>query len=248
MQILDFQNKELEVIVPEDQLSLAIGRKGQNVRLAAKLIGWHVDIRSEEEMKREVESQMEALLSGASVPLTIVDTIDQVMSDMLQRGGIRTVEQLAESSVDDVTSIVDVSLDEAERLIGSARRVMEVKRLRTAQQAGAEGSAAPDEEDEGAAGAEESAAVDVEMGTDATIGAAVPLDPEAFDQQTDRGYDEAVRGGGDPRIEDEGVINDALDVTGESPEERAMRAEELPGKGMTGESGDAAEEAGTEEG
>ncbi|MBK6428467.1 MAG: transcription termination/antitermination protein NusA [Blastocatellia bacterium] len=135
VQILDFTNKELEVIVPEEQLSLAIGRKGQNVRLAAKLIGWHVDIRSEEEMKREVESQMEALLSGANVPLTVVDSIDQVMSDTLQRGGILTVEQLAESTVDDVTQIIDMSFDDAERLIASARRIMEVKRLRGMQAA-----------------------------------------------------------------------------------------------------------------
>jgi N utilization substance protein A len=151
VQILDFQNKELEVVVPEDQLSLAIGRKGQNVRLAAKLIGWHVDIRSEEEMKREVESQMEALLSGANVPLTVVESIDPVMSDMLHRGGIETVEQLAESGVDDVTSIIDMSLDDAERLIDAARRILEVKRLRALQAAIHAGEeAAGDDEKEAA--------------------------------------------------------------------------------------------------
>lgn len=165
VQILDFQNKELEVIVPEDQLSLAIGRKGQNVRLAAKLIGWHVDIRSEEEMKREVESQMEALLSGASVPLTVVDNIDQVMSDALQRGGITTVEQLAGSSIDDVTQIIDMSFDDAERLIASARRIMEVKRLRALSshsddddiEGGAESEDAASDEPAPEAGIEESA-------------------------------------------------------------------------------------------
>ena len=49
----------LEVIVPEDQLSLAIGKKGQNVRLASRLLGWQIDIKSEEEKKKEILSQME---------------------------------------------------------------------------------------------------------------------------------------------------------------------------------------------
>ena len=59
----------MEVIVDDSQLSLAIGKKGQNVRLAAKLLGWKVDIKSEEEKRQEVESAMAALVSpgGARV-------------------------------------------------------------------------------------------------------------------------------------------------------------------------------------
>jgi len=197
VQILDFQNKELEVIVPEDQLSLAIGRKGQNVRLAAKLIGWHVDIRSEEEMKREVESQMEALLSGANVPLTVVETIDPVTSEMLNRGGIISVEQLAESSIDDVTSIVDVSLDEAERLITSAQRIMEVKRLRT-QQAAAHRS---DDED------------------------GIADDGEPLVDPTDDGYDEAVASDEGSGIAAAGDMLDVADFTGSSQEEQAVHVD-----------------------
>jgi len=53
--------KILEVIVPEDQLSLAIGRKGQNVRLASKLLGWEINIKSAEEKKQEIMSQLEEL-------------------------------------------------------------------------------------------------------------------------------------------------------------------------------------------
>src|SRR5881227_3166039 len=66
--ILDPLEKHMEVIVDDSQLSLAIGKKGQNVRLAAKLLGWKIDIKSEEEKRQEVESQMAALVApGAPV-------------------------------------------------------------------------------------------------------------------------------------------------------------------------------------
>ena len=58
MQITDPEPHKLEVIVEDSQLSLAIGKKGQNVRLASKLIGWDIDIKSEEEKRREIEDQM----------------------------------------------------------------------------------------------------------------------------------------------------------------------------------------------
>ncbi len=56
----------MEVVVEDKQLSLAIGKKGQNVRLAAKLTGWRIDIKSEEEKRREMEAQLEGLTGGAS--------------------------------------------------------------------------------------------------------------------------------------------------------------------------------------
>jgi transcription antitermination factor NusA-like protein len=62
--IVDDAEKVMEVIVEDKQLSLAIGKKGQNVRLAAKLTGWKIDIKSEEEKRREVEAQLETLEIG----------------------------------------------------------------------------------------------------------------------------------------------------------------------------------------
>ncbi len=248
VQILDFQNKELEVIVPEDQLSLAIGRKGQNVRLAAKLIGWHVDIRSEEEMKREVESQMEALLSGANVPLTVVDQIDAVMSDALQRGGITTVEQLAESSVDDVTQIIDMSFDDAERLIASAQRIMEVKRLRGVQTLSHETEAAlleeaiaaeglaglPIDEVAGEVAEEESVASDADDEGESPVEAAAALaafeaSENGDEDPTDAGYDAAVAIEGGSHIEQMGEVADVADITAEDSEEEAVEVVEAPG-------------------
>jgi N utilization substance protein A len=62
--IVDDREKVMEVIVEDKQLSLAIGKKGQNVRLAAKLTGWRIDIKSEEEKRREIEAQLEGLAIG----------------------------------------------------------------------------------------------------------------------------------------------------------------------------------------
>ena len=62
-------DKHLEVVVDDSQLSLAIGKKGQNVRLAAKLLGWKIDIKSEEEKRQEVEQQMSAMVPPPTTPL-----------------------------------------------------------------------------------------------------------------------------------------------------------------------------------
>jgi transcription termination/antitermination protein NusA len=124
VQVTDFQNQQLEVMVEESQLSLAIGKRGQNVRLAAKLVGWHIDIRSEAEMKREVALQMEALMSSATVALNDIEGINPVHSAKLKEEGIETLEQLAKCSSDDIATILDVSLDEANSLLEFAHKII----------------------------------------------------------------------------------------------------------------------------
>ena len=74
----------MEVVVDDTQLSLAIGKKGQNVRLAAKLLGWRIDIKSEEEKRQEVESQMAALVvPGAPVSVLIDHRLTEAMVEKL---------------------------------------------------------------------------------------------------------------------------------------------------------------------
>src|SRR5512140_2063716 len=87
--IVDSADKHLEVIVDDSQLSLAIGKKGQNVRLAAKLLGWKIDIKSEEEKRQEVEQQMSALVGGSSTPLeSIKEELGDGIFDKLTAGGV----------------------------------------------------------------------------------------------------------------------------------------------------------------
>src|SRR3990172_6202460 len=91
--ILDPVSKHLEVIVDDTQLSLAIGKKGQNVRLASKLLGWRIDIKSEEEKRQEVETQMEQLVSTGT-PIQEVTGIGERTIAKLAERGITTVERL----------------------------------------------------------------------------------------------------------------------------------------------------------
>ena len=83
--IVDDQERVMEVVVEDKQLSLAIGKKGQNVRLAAKLTGWKIDIKSEEEKRREVEAQFAELASGAGE--TIDETIDGAVGEETEQTG-----------------------------------------------------------------------------------------------------------------------------------------------------------------
>jgi len=93
--VLDPIERHMEVIVDDSQLSLAIGKKGQNVRLAAKLLGWKIDIKSEEEKRQEVESQMAALVApGAPVSVLIDYGLSEGVVEKLVEGGIGTIEKL----------------------------------------------------------------------------------------------------------------------------------------------------------
>ena len=132
--VLDFEDKKLQVIVENEQQSLAIGKRGQNVRLAAKLVGWDIDIRSEEEMKREIASQMEQMISAPIVKLSSIEGISASDSDALAEHGIETVEQLAEALVDDICEWLDVSVDDAEELLDMARALTEARRAHANQQ------------------------------------------------------------------------------------------------------------------
>ena len=93
--IMDPVEKHMEVVVDDTQLSLAIGKKGQNVRLAAKLLGWRIDIKSEEEKRQEVESRMaELVVPGAPVSVLLDHGLTESMTEALMAGGVPTVEKL----------------------------------------------------------------------------------------------------------------------------------------------------------
>jgi N utilization substance protein A len=125
--VLDFENKKLQVTVESDQQSLAIGKRGQNVRLSARLVGWDIDIRSEEEMRREIAQQMERLITAPVVPLTLIEGITPADTEVLLEHGIETIEQLAEVNVDDVSDWLDLSIDEADELIEMARSIVDAR-------------------------------------------------------------------------------------------------------------------------
>src|SRR5262245_50418366 len=114
--VLDASEKHLEVIVDDSQLSLAIGKKGQNVRLAAKLLGWKIDIKSEEEKRQEVEQQMSALVSSTATPLESVTGLGEGLIEKLTAAGITTVEALADMTPEQLEAIEGIGPKTIEKI------------------------------------------------------------------------------------------------------------------------------------
>jgi N utilization substance protein A len=119
--IADLTDKQLEVVVDDTQLSLAIGKKGQNVRLAAKLLGWKIDIKSEEEKRQEVEQQMQALTGGPSTPIEQVRELGDGIIQKLVTAGITTVEALADMTPEQLEEIPGIGEKTLEKISVAVR-------------------------------------------------------------------------------------------------------------------------------
>src|SRR6201997_465368 len=146
VQIVDPENHHLEVIVEDTQLSLAIGKKGQNVRLASKLIGWNVDIKSEEEKRQEIEAQMTAL-TAPGTPLSELKGVGPKTIERIESHGVSSIEKLADMTPEQLTEIPGIGEKMVEKIQLSVRAYFEAL---DAQQA--EGAAATAETSEAAAG------------------------------------------------------------------------------------------------
>jgi transcription termination/antitermination protein NusA len=101
--IIDEENKSMEVIVPDDALSIAIGKKGQNVRLASKLTEWNLDVIAEKQYKQTMSDGYDSLIA--------LPEVDAALADELCDKGFISAEELAQATVDDLTQIN--GLDEA---------------------------------------------------------------------------------------------------------------------------------------
>src|SRR5437868_8041337 len=114
--VVDSNEKIMEMVVEDSQLSLAIGKKGQNVRLASRLIGWRIDIKSEEEKRAEVESQMQQLQETIPIPLETMPGLTQSLIQKLEAAGIGTVEQLANLAPEDLQNIQGIGEKTIEKI------------------------------------------------------------------------------------------------------------------------------------
>jgi len=160
--IIDDAAKSMDVIVPDDQLSLAIGRKGQNVRLAVQLTGWRIDIKS--------ESKMRELAQWLAEAVSVVEGCGDSDAELLLQQGMTSLEDLAECPSELLTSIPGIDEAGAQKirenaLVLAERKVVEEEAARLEEERLAAERAA----EEAAAAAEaaaEAAAVEAEPGTE----------------------------------------------------------------------------------
>ncbi|MDR3748213.1 MAG: transcription termination factor NusA [Acidobacteriota bacterium] len=114
--VLEGEDKHLEVIVDDSQLSLAIGKKGQNVRLAAKLLGWKIDIKSEEEKRQEVEERMSGMMVQQATPLENIPDLEPGIVEKLVAAGITTVEAVADMTPEQLEEVPGVGPKTVEKI------------------------------------------------------------------------------------------------------------------------------------
>ena len=110
--IVEESNKTIEVVVPDEQLSLAIGRKGQNVRLASKLSGWKIDVKSESKYERTLKDGYQSLLR--------LPGVGEVTADALYDAGYGSASDILASNVDELTKIGGITTEKAENIIDAA--------------------------------------------------------------------------------------------------------------------------------
>ncbi|ROQ90194.1 transcription termination factor NusA [Desulfosoma caldarium] len=114
--IIDQTNRSMEVIVPDDQLSLAIGRRGQNVRLASRITGWHIDVKSESRYERQKQAGYQALLH--------IDTLSEEMADKLYEAGITSLSDFCEAGLDELESLTGLSPSALEAMQAQAQTLL----------------------------------------------------------------------------------------------------------------------------
>src|SRR5215467_4936191 len=121
--IVDDEAHVMEVVVEDRQLSLAIGKKGQNVRLAAKLTGWKIDIKSDEDKKKEVEAQLAGIEFGgggeAAAPLVLPEIHDEVVA-ALRNAGYDTVDKILEAGAEPLAALPGFDTETVEAVLAAA--------------------------------------------------------------------------------------------------------------------------------
>ena len=201
----------MEVIVDDSQLSLAIGKKGQNVRLAAKLLGWKIDIKSEEEKRQEVESQMAALVApGAPVSVLLDYGMSDAVAEKLLDAGVGTIERLG--------TMTPEQLEEIPGIDPASVEFIQAAVVAYYSQFEDPGTAAPEESEAGAAaedvgevGEPEAGEAEVEAAAEEAEPAASDSAAEASEEQLEAGSEavESVSGEDSETGEQFGTIEDA---------------------------------------
>lgn len=142
--IIDDDEHSMEVIVPDDQLSLAIGRKGQNVRLASRLTGWRIDARGEAEAEEETRR--------ARISIGAIPGVSDMVAELLYQSGFKSAEEVAEAELEEILDIEGIGPERSQTIYNSSREyVAEKKRKEEEEKAAAQAAAQAAETPEPAA-------------------------------------------------------------------------------------------------
>lgn len=128
--ILNQATQTMEVIVPDDQLSLAIGKRGQNVRLASKLVGWKIDVKTESKYSKSLKDGYLSLLR--------IPGVGEITASVLHEAGYTSAKEVAESTVEDLMQATGLHEKKAASLIEAARELMGQKAAEAAETTAAE--------------------------------------------------------------------------------------------------------------
>ncbi len=156
--IIDEDNRSMEVIVPDDFLSIAIGKNGQNVRLACRLTGWHLEVMSEDEYSSELKQGYDSLMSIPGVSLAL--------AEKLFKGGFSSFKEVSLANPGDLISVTDLSEADVEALVLKAKKMLEPDQAPEIQESESENQAAEPEfrGDEAQAGESESRGDEAQAG------------------------------------------------------------------------------------
>ncbi|HEX9763911.1 MAG TPA: transcription termination factor NusA [Candidatus Acidoferrales bacterium] len=136
--VLNAAERHLEVVVEDSQLSLAIGKKGQNVRLASKLLDWHIDIKSEEEKRREVEATMAGMVpTTPRTSLEALEGLGEKTREKLVEAGISSVEELAEKTPEQLMEIGGIGEKMVQKIASAVKQHFEPEPAAAAAEAAA---------------------------------------------------------------------------------------------------------------
>ncbi len=123
--IIDDEDHAMEVVVPDDQLSLAIGKKGQNVRLASRLTSWRIDVCSESEAEEETRRARQSI--------NAIPGIGDLAGELLYQEGFKSAEDVADSELEEILDVEGISKEKAEALHKSAKEYVAEKRAKEAE-------------------------------------------------------------------------------------------------------------------
>jgi N utilization substance protein A len=188
--IIDESNNSMEVIVPDEFLSIAIGKKGQNVRLASKLTGWHLDVKSETRYNQAMQTGYDSLVALPGVGIGLADA--------LYESGFYSAEEIANANIEDLTQIRGIGEEKAVKLLEAAQ----VTAAENSSEAGEDGAAEP-------AAEEDAAAAETAVDNDAAVSAVE--DDAAGTAEDETAAETAVENGAAGTAEDETAAETAVE-------------------------------------